>query len=373
MKIKNKNIFSIKKVFFYTFILLILIILISLIINIIKINKRNKLYIYHLLFTKEGENFLKAYKLDSNKSIKFIPSSLYIFLSRLIIILVFILYLPILLINQLFYTYNLSYFKRINYLLEYPLKHPFFYNSLECAIETSIKYKNDLIINIQRKLYWNKLFIENNVKTPQIVGIIDNNKLILDHTKYSKNKEYIIKYDFGGDSSGIKDFDINNIPLEGKYIVQERIRNKNYNGYIRIVTIRNKENKVIPLLSYLYILNKSNFKNNITAGRLYGGVTFEIDIKNKKINKLFDHDTTNDYLINIVDNFNWDIFNNAINDCIKLHNKINYSNSVSWDIIVKENTHYLLEGNVPGLTVHTLNKNYFKKTMEFDKYVKYFY
>lgn len=368
MKKVNNKLY--KNVFFY---IIITIIIICFIVNIIKINKRHKIYLYNLLFTDSGKKFIEAYKLDSNKYVKYIPIPLYIFLTRLIIIIGLIFYFPIILINQLFYKYDMSYFQRVNYLLEYPLKHNELLNSLESAIETSIIDK-DKILEIQHKLFWNELFIKNNVNTPQIVGLIDNGKLYLDKEKYNSNKEYIIKYEFGGDSGGLNKFDINNIPLKEKYIIQERIRNKEYNGYIRIVTIRNKKNEIIPIFSYFYILNKKDFEDNnkISSARIEGGSVFEIDINNKKINPVFDDIILNDYFQNIINNFNWDLYEKAINDCIKLHSKINYCNSVAWDVIITDNTHYLLEGNIPGGTLHNLNKKYYEKTMKYNENIKYF-
>ena len=308
---------------FYIFCLFIVL----LRLNIQYMSKMDKDIFYYLLMNNDN-TLLQKYR-DYFPSCNKIPieCDTYIFM------IVYILYIPIVCcIILVKHIKNLC-----NDILLY-IKHPLLlskgmaYN----AILPYITQNSRLTPATFNKIYWNKLFRNLNIKTPTIIGTIKNGTV-----KYKKgytitdSSKYIIKDVYGCCGNSVKIFDDKNIPSSGYYIIQDYIKLKDNITY-RIIT--NSIDKNINILD-IYSLQNNAVVTNISQG----GKLQRISIEDNPILKY------------------------AGLQCINAHKEVNDThncNTIGWDIIVKDEIAYFLEGNI-GVSVD--NDNYIKFVEHFYK------
>ena len=305
--------------------------------------------ILQLLYNDKLFIFLQiGYEMEYNDKYSFIITYL-IRLCILIYILLFpfINFLYVLITNH---KYNYPIYKQYYAICNNPLIIPHFECSLINGMHVAIN-NIDLFIEMQNKLYWNNLFIKNNINTPFIIGEIINKKVILkSHLIY--NKKYIIKPIIGGLGKNIMDYNeltISNID-DNNYIIQEKIIQTKIKGHLRINTLHNK-------LLNIYLC--FNGKNKIASNNHNGGKCNEVNINNDIIRTMY-----NDDISKFSDLYSKDIINSIINDALKLHKDLpNYIISVGWDVMIENNNYYFLEGNIPHGTVFKNDKYYYEKSL----------
>jgi hypothetical protein len=205
-----------------------------LIINLLSLSFINKKILSMISILFRYDLFLyEGIEIEKNKKINIID----IILVKIILIIYILFSIIIIFIYVIIYgkKYNLPLYKQYLILINNPLLLPNF----ECSWLSGLylAYKDqDLFIDAQNKIYWNNIFIKNNVNTPEIVGIINQGII---NNNIDNNDKYIIKPIVGGLGNDIKIYDKNNIPKTNNYIIQKRIFQK-INGHFRIVTVYDK-------------------------------------------------------------------------------------------------------------------------------------
>ena len=294
------------------------------------------------------------------------------------------------------YNYDISYLKKI---LDNPLLHPVYENSIKSYSYYLKNKKNNVY---ESKIFWNNFFLKNDANTPIIKAIIINGNLITNYSRilkmleHNKNepkkilniilqnnhdngddiinkdiKKYdamfincIIKPNYGCRGIGIKTY-INNdsIPTkEGVFLIQEMVKNINYNGHFRIITHWNKENNVYNnLYTYLFIQeDKTKIQSNAHAGAtLY-------EIKNDNVRKI----TEKNYNILLKDfNYSHLLLKMSIMKAIELHKKLD-AIIIGWDVKLTDENYYFLEGNFgPGNVF--FHDYYYLDKLDFASKIKY--
>ena len=187
---------------------------------------------------------------------------------------------------------------------------------------------------MQSKLFWDSLFKEGRVKTPEIVGTIKDGKI--NKVTDIPDNELLIKPNMGGWGQGIKllsDVDLNKI---GKkfYIIQRKIHQANPFHY-RLVTTHNG-----ILTCYKCMAKKNKIQSNSTQG----GTCKEFQELPKKV----------------------------IDDALRLHNLLpKYIVSCGWDIMLSEsNVYYFLEGNIPSGTVLATDPDFYTEAPKVDNKIR---
>jgi hypothetical protein len=289
------------------------------------------------------------------------------------------------------YNYNILYLKK---LLNNPFLHPIYQNSFQ-SYSYYLKNKKNTIY--ESKIFWNNFFFKYNVNTPiikaiiingnvitnypSILNLLEHNKnnptkilnLILTHNNNIINKDIksydtifknsIIKPNYGCRGIGIKAyFNHNSIPSEeGIFILQEQIKNINYNGHFRITTYWNKENNTHEILyTYLFIQeNKIKLLSNGKGSTLY-------EVKDDTVRKL----TNKDYDINLqYFDYSYSILKTALNAAIEMHKKLN-TIMIGWDVKLTDENYYFLEGNFgPGNVF--FHDYYYLDKLKFVSKIKY--
>lgn len=345
-----------KNLFFLIFLILFLFIYYYFIID------KNILYLLlKLLIDKKLFTFLKiGYEMEYDK--KF--SSLYIFIFR-IFLLIYIIFFPII---------NIFYVILTNYKYNFPIhkqyyeicRNPFIIPDFECSwlngINTAEKDIN-LFIKLQNKLFWNNLFIKNNVNTPLIIGKIIKKKILL-NSSFNNNKKYIIKPIIGGLGKNVMDYNqLNILNIDNdEYIIQEKVIQSNIKGHFRIITLYNKIYNNYQLSNIYLCLNG---KNKIASNNHSGGKCHDVNIDKNIIRYM-----KNDDISKFTEYFSINIIKNIINDAIKLHKELpKYVISIGWDIMIENNNYYFLEGNVPHGTVLKNDKYFYEKSLNINKLI----
>ena len=209
------------------------------------------------------------------------------------------------------YNYDITYLKK---LMDNPLLHPMHQNSSQSySYYLKNKTNNDVY---ESKIFWNNFFLKYNVNTPTIKAIVINGNVITNYSsilkllEHNKNeptkllnailknnhengddiinkdikkydaifKNSIIKPIYGKQGTDVKVYKSHNsIPKkEGMFIIQERVKNINYNGHFRIVTYWNKEkNTHENLYTYLYIQED---KTKIQSNGHQGATTYQVKL-----------------------------------------------------------------------------------------------
>ena len=308
-----------------------------------------------LLFNDNLFVFLKiGYEMEYDKNYSYIIT----YFIRILII-IYILLLPITNFFYVLFTgykYNYPAYKQYYEICVNPLLIPNFHLSLQNGIYVA-KTNINLFIKMQNKLFWNDLFIKNNINTPFIIGNIENKKIILKYP-INNNKKYIIKPVVGGLGKYIMDF--NNLTISNidnnNYIIQEKIIQTKIKGHFRINTLYNKKYNEYQLLNMYLCLNA---KNKIASNSHNGGKCNEVNINNDTIRNIH-----NDNIHKISNMFSRIIIDKIINDSLNLHKNLpSYVISVGWDVMIENDKYYFLEGNVPHGTVAGDDKYFYEKSL----------
>jgi len=129
---------------------------------------------------------------------------------------------------------NNTYIKRFNLVLKYPtniIRLGTGHYDLVSSFKSYDKYLS--------KIYWNNLFIQNNVSIPEIVAISNYKNITTFNPNYLlNNKEYILKPDKSMGGKGIERFtNIENIPNNDVFIIQEKIKQQSV-SHLRVITVK---------------------------------------------------------------------------------------------------------------------------------------
>ena len=324
---------------------------------------KNTLYvIYLLLFNNNLFTFLKiGYEMEYNSNFSYIITCLI----RILIVIYaslfpFINFFYVLFTN---YKYNYPAHKQYYEICINPLLMPNF----ECSLLSgtyAAKTNIDLFIKMQNKLFWNDLFIKNNINTPHIVGNIKNKKIILKYP-INYNNKYIIKPIVGGLGKNIMDFNeltLSNID-DNNYIIQEKIIQTNIKGHFRINTLFDKNNNKCKLLNLYLCLND---KNKIASNNHNGGKCNEVNINDDNIRNMH-----NNNIYKLSDMYSKNMIDIIINNALNLHKDLpNYVISVGWDVMIENNEYYFLEGNVPHGTVLKDDKYFYEKSLRINDLIR---
>ena len=268
------------------------------------------------------------------------------FVYGIIIILFILIYISFFALFNLIFVlivgnnYNYPLYKQYFTLIFDFFSFPIFENSTLTYIYFMCKNKNI----VENKLYWDKLFIDNNVNTPKIVGKIVNGNIIK-YSDFNNNTEYIIKPIYGSWGNGIQKFNINNISKINKkelYIIQKKVIQNNINAHFRIISIYNKT-KNIYSIPFVYLSIQED-KSKIASNGHNGGIFHEVDIKNDSLRFLKDKHPTK----KLTDYFFIQLLEKSMNKALILHKKID-TIIIGWDVMLTDNNYYFLEGNfAPG-------------------------
>lgn len=198
------------------------------------------------------------------------------------------------------------------------------------------KLNNKLFLNFFDKIYWNDIFLKNNINTPKLIAYNYKNNIYCDN--YNNNLNYLKKPIFGSQGSNIekiKGTEINEYLKNENTMIQELLIDciAKSARHFRFISLYNE--KKVSLWEL-----KNN--NSVVSNHASGG----------KVNLCFSFICNN-----LIDNEQKEI-NDMMNKLILLHK--NYYNdvfSIGWDIMLQcenENniTAYCLEGNL-------LHSNYF--------------
>ena len=320
------------------------------------IDKKALYLVYLLVFNDNSFILLQVEKVCNKKLLYLITYLIKIAIVIYILLLPFINFFYILIINYIYkYNYNYNIYKQYYEICINPCIIPLYECSLFSGMYTAKKININLYHKFQNKLFWNDLFIKNNINTPFIIGKIINKKIILDYP-IDSNKKYIIKPIIGCLGKGIKDYNdsiISNIN-NNNYIIQEKIIQTKIKNYLRITTLFNHKNNTYKLLNSHLCFNKDK-----------GDECYLVNIKNNYIRNMRNNNIEKLDLF-----FSENIIKQIIEDAIILHKKLpNYVITVGWDIIVENNNYYFLEGNIPQAIVFTGDKYYYEKSLIINKLI----
>lgn len=295
------------------------------------------------------------------------------------------------------YNYDITYLKK---LMDNPLLHPIHENSFQSySYYLKNKKNNDVY---ESKIFWNNFFLKYNVNTPTIKAIVVNGNVITNYSsilkllEHNKNeptkllnailknnhengddiinkdiknydamfKNSIIKPIYGSKGTDVKVYKSHNsIPKkEGMFIIQERVKNINYNGHFRIVTYWNKEkNTHENLYTYLYIQED---KTKIQSNACQGATTHQV--KHDNVRKL----TDKNYNMLLKDfNYSYSLLKMSRMKAIELHKKLD-AIIIGWDVKLTDENYYFLEGNFgPGNIM--FDDYYYLDKLDFASKIKY--
>ena len=177
-------------------------------------------------------------------------------------------------------------------------------------------------------------------------------------------KNSIIKPIYGRRGTDVKVYKSHNsIPKkEGMFIIQERVKNINYNGHFRIVTYWNKEKNTHENL-YTYLLIQED-KTKIQSNACQGATTYQV--KHDNVRKL----TDKNYNMLLKDfNYSYSLLKMSRMKAIELHKKLD-AIIIGWDVKLTDENYYFLEGNFcPGNIM--FDDYYYLDKLDFVSKIKY--
>ncbi len=294
------------------------------------------------------------------------------------------------------YDYNFDYLKK---LLDNPFLHPIYENSFQSYMYYIKNKKNNIF---ESKIFWNNFFLANNANTPSLKAIIVNGKVITNYSSILKivernnnhpkkildaisilqdknkiddiiNKDVtnydnifknsIIKPNYGRQGIGIKVYkNYNCIPSKGIFLIQEKIKNINYNGHFRVVTYWDKEKNIYEN-KYNYLFIQEN-KMKIQSNAHEGAVMYEVNDDN--VRKLTEKNS--EFNLQYF-NYSYSLLKQSIEKAIELHKKLD-AIIIGWDIKITNNQYYFLEGNFsPGHIF--FDDFYYLDKLDFTSKIKY--
>ena len=347
--------------------IILLFILIHIIIQFI-IDRMDYVILMYLIFNKT--ELLSKYR-DYFPIFHNIP---YIF-DKIIFMIVYIFYIPIVI---LFSTYNYLTSTNIIYGknssdgkntlmndIYFNLKHPLMF-SKGMVYNGILPYFYCMKLNIIfgdntfNKLSWNTFFCDNNIPTPKILAYVNDG--IIDNIDKSSGFNYgcstIIKPVNGSCGNDISIFDKNNIPVLGKYIIQEKIDclNNIVKSY-RIIT--NCTNQNIEIWG-IYMLISNNIVSNVSqGGEMYKHISNSNKFISKKGEKI------------LLSNEEYKLFKYAIKDAIIGHQELIFCPTIGWDVIINKDKYFFLEGNIGVPTITGFDEDY--KKNEYINFIKNIY
>lgn len=295
------------------------------------------------------------------------------------------------------YNYDISYLKKL-------IDNPFLHPSYENSTKSYLYYLKNKTNNIyESKIFWNNFFLKYNANTPTIKAIVINGNVItnyssilklLEHNKNNPNKilnvilknihdngghdiinkdinnydtifkNSIIKPNYGRQGTDIKVYQSQeSIPKkEGIFLIQQKVKNINYNGHFRIITYYNKEKNIHEqLYTYLFIQED---KTKIQSNAHRGATLYQV--KHSNVRKM----SEKTYNMNIQDfNYSYSLLKKSIMKAIELHKKLD-AIIIGWDVKITDKNYYFLEGNFgPGNIF--FNDYYYLDKLDFVTKIKY--
>lgn len=266
-------------------------------------------------------------------------------------------------------------------------------NLLESIVISSVMptgfLNPELAIKISEKLFWNDLFIKNQISTPQVYAIIKDNQII--EGEIPNQVSLIIKPNTSCLSIGLqkylyqenrylnvmtnqkyyqpKDF-IKTLP-QGTFLVQELVDSCNNhsfgNTHLRIVTIFNPKNKMkVEVINSYCDANHSKLASNdkITGHIMQFDCPNPSNSQSKhKFQLLCSLDTNPQQTFLLETNYS---LQPLINQIINLHqNQLQDAYLLSWDIVLGCQKAYLLEGN---LLTSWISNDYLRNQEKINQY-----
>lgn len=256
-----------------------------------------------------------------------------------------------------FFIYKTPIMDQVKFLV----KHPFCIPKIQgrCYHVSNALANNGYIFHdINSKLYWDALFKTYNVKTPTVYGVIEDGVVTM-YQELPSNKKIIIKPVKLYSANGIREFNEEDIPQKGHFIIQEYIQSFNKLPHsIRIVTIRNKKGNSDIVQHWMTTLSVNSNEEALTTS--VGGRTVN------------DYEIRGDLARNVLKD-EWvphhlDMMNieKAVEESKKLHlNMKFYIQSVGWDLIIAKDGHYFLEGNMCHGIVRKRDIYYYDRIQDF--------
>jgi hypothetical protein len=242
-------------------------------------------------------------------------------------------------IGSSFFIYKTPILDQIRFLI----KHPFSIPKIQgrCYHVSNALANNGYIFHdINSKLYWDALFKTCNVRTPNVYGVIEEGNINMFMDLPSDERLVIIKPVKLYSANGIKLFNQEEIPEKGHYIIQEYIKSFNKLPHsIRIVTIRNKKEYIDTVQHWMTTLSVNSNEDALTTS--VGGKTVnDYEIKEDLARNVLDDEWIPHHL-------SMNNLNSAVEEAKKLHLNMKYFiQSVGWDLILTDDGHYFLEGNM---------------------------
>ena len=237
--------------------------------------------------------------------------------------------------------YNVSYFQMVQFYLRNPLtlftQGTAVYNGMIINHIRNIQLTD--LVGFMDKLYWDKLFRQNNVCTPNIIGYIIDGKPIL-QTQLEDTCSYIIKPIHGYQGRQIQSYNITEdySKMKDDFIIQQKVSFDYINVATHLRCITAFKNDELSLCMLYLCINPCESKIASNSG----GATWFI-IKNDKMRAV----DTNEW-INVP--IKPHILQQCIDQSLKLHQTFIERqiplNSIAFDIIIHNETPYFLEGNL---------------------------
>jgi hypothetical protein len=270
----------------------------------------------------------------------------------------FYMVINVLTVASSFFIYKTPVLDQIRFLI----KHPFCIPKIQgrCYHVSNALANNGYIFHdINSKLYWDALFKTCNVKTPTVYGVIEEGNVTMYQDLPRDHRKIIIKPVKLYSANGIRIFNEEEVPEKGHYIIQEYIQSFNKLPHsIRIVTIRNKKESADTVQHWMTTLSVNSNEDALTTsvgGRTVNDYEIKGDLARNVLNdEWIPHQISMKHI------------HRAVEEAKKLHlNMKFYIQSVGWDLILSDDGHYFLEGNMCHGIVRKRDIYYYERIQDF--------